>query len=388
MRATIFAIMLGSVTAWAQTGSINNTLGTGGSFTIKDNSTTFVSLNQADGYWNLARSLTLPVTDADASLGVVFKGTERFIHDFKGSGTDGLNTFVGVNSGNFTMSMGSSSAEASHNTAVGHSSLSSLTSGFYNSAFGYAALNANTTGQRNSAFGRASLVTNTTGSTNAAFGAGSLFSNTEGSNNSAVGSLSLSSNTTGNYNSAFGYDAGSSITTGTNNICIGYNAQVPDGTASNQVQIGNASVGTAYIEVGWTTPSDRRIKSDIRQSDLGLEFVSKLNPVSYIRQNDEKGRTEYGFIAQEVEDLLNEANVDNAGMLLIDQAGKYGLRYNDFLAPIVKAIQELKGENDRLKEELGLIRAVVAGPASRSETKKGLTEVLGVDDSADKVSLH
>jgi predicted RNase H-like nuclease (RuvC/YqgF family) len=36
----------------------------------------------------------------------------------------------------------------------------------------------------------------------------------------------------------------------------------------------------------------------------------------------------------------------------IDDAGRYEVRYNDLLAPMVKAIQELKHENDALKSEV------------------------------------
>ncbi|MBK7175261.1 MAG: tail fiber domain-containing protein [Bacteroidales bacterium] len=42
------------------------------------------------------------------------------------------------------------------------------------------------------------------------------------------------------------------------------------------------------------------------KSDLGLEFINKLNPVSYTRLNDEKQKTEYGFIAQELEETLQQ----------------------------------------------------------------------------------
>ena len=88
--------------AAAQTGSINNTLGTGGTFTIKDGLTTFFSLSQSNGNLNLSTTLTLPVT-TDSTVGVIFKGTERFIHDFRPAGSFGKNVFIGVNSGNFTM---------------------------------------------------------------------------------------------------------------------------------------------------------------------------------------------------------------------------------------------------------------------------------------------
>ena len=39
-------------------------------------------------------------------------------------------------------------------------------------------------------------------------------------------------------------------------------------------------------------------------------------------------------------------------MLTVTDNGEYQLRYNDLIAPIIKAIQELKAENDILKERI------------------------------------
>ena len=383
-------VLLFPTFAFSQTGSINNTLATGGSFTIKDGSTTFLSLSQSDGTLSLNKMLNLP-SSTDSTLGVIYKGSVRFIHDFQGTGTTGNNTFMGLNAGNFTM--GGASYEASHNTAMGYSSLSSLTTGSLNSAFGDRALLSNADGTNNAAFGQGALYTNTSGSANAAFGNSSLGLSTSGNQNSAFGYQALQRNTTGSYNSAFGtgslaYNttsgnnsafgdqallnstgstnsgfgngAGSSITSGSNNTCIGNNAQVPSATSDNQVRIGDSNVSYAGVEVSWTVTSDRRLKSNIVDSRLGLEFISMLRPVSYVRKNDKKKRTEFGFIAQEVEQVLKQTGVRNPGMLTIDDDGMYQLRYNDLLAPMVRSIQELRSENEQLKHELAALRASIA----------------------------
>ena len=311
--------------------SINGKLGTGGQFIIRDTNNTFLTVPQSTGYLSLNRSFMIPNTTS-SSLGVIFKGSSRFIHDYQAPGTGGSNTFIGINSGNFTMS--GTSTQASNNTGVGYESLTSLTTGFFNSALGNQSLYSNTTGARNSAFGIYSL-----------------YSSTTGNNNSAFGYYSLSQNTTGAQNTALGYFAGNGITTGSNNITIGYDAQVPSGTSSNQVRIGNTSITYAGIQVAWTITSDKRLKSGIQNSDLSLNFINKLRPVSYFRNNDESQRTEYGFIAQEVEEVLEQSGANNTGMITIDDNGLYELRYNDLLAPMVKAIQELGEENEKLKDQ-------------------------------------
>ena len=45
--------------------------------------------------------------------------------------------------------------------------------------------------------------------------------------------------------------------------------------------MGNTSHTAAYIQIGWTTVSDARDKTKIKELDKGLEFIEKLKPVSY-----------------------------------------------------------------------------------------------------------
>jgi hypothetical protein len=384
---------------------ITNTLPSGGVFKIKDNSNNFLSVDQTTGNLNLFKNIVLP----DGNSGIIFKGNNSLFHTY---GVNNL--FLGLNSGNLTLQSGSSgnvsvgtntlqglttgientavglmalhlvtngnynSAFGSHslepnttgtnNSAFGYASLRSNTTGsnnsafgmaalysnlgaIANSAFGYSALNKNTIGRWNSAFGSSALKGNTTGEENSAFGESSLSSNTAGHLNSAFGVLALKVNTTGNSNTAIGSSAGSLITTGSNNIAIGYNAQVPSNTGNDQVRIGNTSISYAGIQVAWTVTSDKRWKENIQETNLGLGFISKLNPVSYTRINDLNHKVEYGLIAQEVEKVLKSEQIENTGMLTVTDEGMYELRYNDLLAPMIKAIQELKAENEKLRIE-------------------------------------
>jgi trimeric autotransporter adhesin len=123
-------------------------------------------------------------------------------------------------------------------------------------------------------------------------------------------------------------------------------------TSNNQVRIGDANISYAGIEVDWSITSDQRAESHIMDSNLGLDFVSMLRPVSYARRNDENQRTEYGFIAQEIEKVLKQERIKDPGMITVDDHGMYHLRYNDLLAPMVKAIQELKQENDKKNQTI------------------------------------
>jgi predicted RNA-binding protein len=101
--------------------------------------------------------------------------------------------------------------------------------------------------------------------------------------------------------------------------------------------------------------SDVNLKNTITDSTLGLNFIDSLRPVSYKLNN--KSRTHYGLIAQEVKTTLDSLSVntqDFAGYVdpsvtNDDDNGPLGLRYSEFIAPIIKAIQELKEEVEKLK---------------------------------------
>ena len=203
------------------------------------------------------------------------------------------------------------------------------------------------------------MYSNYWGGANTALGNYALNSNIWGDHNTASGHFALYSNTTGDQNTASGQGALNSNTTGSNNIGIGYDAVVPSDTSDNQVRIGNANITYAGIQVAWTITSDKRWKSDIQNSSLGLNFISKLRPVSYYRNNDESKKIEYGFIAQELETALNNAGASNNGIISKDDEGMYGVRYNDLISPMVKAIQEqqeminiLQQENKEFKERI------------------------------------
>ena len=188
----------------------------------------------------------------------------------------------------------------------------------------------------------------------------------------AIGSFAMQSPTaTATSNVVIGYQAGPTLST-SNNVIIGQGAssgfascivigQGAASTANNHIRIGNSQT-LATTPASWTVISDRRAKSDIKDSPLGLDFIKKLRPVSYFKNNDENKKTEYGFIAQEVEASLKKVGDNNNGVIYKDPEGNYGMRYNDIIPITVKAIQEqqiliekLIKDNELLMKRLELI---------------------------------
>lgn len=93
--------------------------------------------------------------------------------------------------------------------------------------------------------------------------------------------------------------------------------------------------------------SDRRLKENIAPETLGLSFVNSLIPVTYSLIGQQ--RKSHGFIAQDIETLIADAN----DSLKIENAdGMKGVDYMSLIAPLVKAIQELSAEVEALKAQL------------------------------------
>jgi hypothetical protein len=224
------------------------------------------------------------------------------------------------------------------NTGIGKSSLLANTTGYYDSAVGYQSLAANTDGSGNTAVGWESLPVSSTASYNTAIGTESLLSLTTGNANTAVGEFGLATITTGYENTALGYDADVASSGLSNAMALGYQARAD---ASNHVRIGNSTVTQIGGQVGWSNLSDMRAKTNIVPLDLGLDFVMALKPVSFtLKQGN--GRTDMGFIAQDVETLLGDGyNVLGIGA---DKDRTLSLRYTDFIAPVVNAIQEQQAQ--------------------------------------------
>ena len=312
-------------------------------------------------------NLRLPASTA--TTGIIRSGTATLLHTY-GSG----NFFAGKFAGNLTLT-------GIANTASGEEALYANTTGSYNTACGYSTLRANTEGEFNTANGVDALSFNTTGTDNMASGYSALYLSTTGDGNSASGGYALYANTTGSYNTASGYSAGSTNTTGSYNTFVGYNSDASSSnlqnataigydaivTASNRVRIGNDSVSWIGGHAAWSNTSDMREKKDIRGILLGLDFITALRPVEF-RMLNGNDRLDCGFIAQDIEALLGEDyNILGVGG---DSERTLSLRYTDFIAPMIKAMQEQQEMIERQEKMNEQQKAVIVEMRSELDTLK------------------
>jgi hypothetical protein len=108
-----------------------------------------------------------------------------------------------------------------------------------------------------------------------------------------------------------------------------------------------------YLNTAATVISDERTKENIAASDLGLSFINNLSPVKYNKVGGD--RTHYGLIAQQVKSVLDESNIVDFGGWVIsdvnDLEGQQALRYEEFISPLIKAVQELTARVKLLEEK-------------------------------------
>ncbi|GMU25547.1 MAG: hypothetical protein AMXMBFR16_04520 [Candidatus Uhrbacteria bacterium] len=114
---------------------------------------------------------------------------------------------------------------------------------------------------------------------------------------------------------------------------------------------GTSKYGYMNTSAGaWYFSSDERLKKDIETLQPGLDTLIELRPVTYKWKEDSTGDVQVGFIAQDVEKVLpNLVGEGPDGYKTLDKEG--------MIPYMVKAIQELKAENDQLKARLDALEA-------------------------------
>lgn len=135
--------------------------------------------------------------------------------------------------------------------------------------------------------------------------------------------------------------------------------------------------------------SDERTKKDISDSNLGLDFITKLRPVTYrlkVGKNEvtrqelegpwplgetpksevsltpvEGKRFHYGLIAQEVRQVMTECGVEDAAFWALenpdDPDSTQALRYEELIPPLIKAVQELTTMVKTLEAKVAALEA-------------------------------
>ncbi|GAB3517092.1 tail fiber domain-containing protein [Emticicia fontis] len=311
-----------------------------------------MSRNEIGSYNTAIGSSTLTYNiwgNSNTAIGYTafYNNTTGFRNTATGSGALSNNREGNNNTANGLAAL-SFNRTGNYNTATGVYSMASNFSGYYNTANGGHALYSNTTGYRNTANGNEALYSNTTGKVNVADGQRALYSNTVGIQNTASGAFTGQAIIEGKNNTFIGFYADATADL-SNATAIGANAKVD---ASNKVRIGDSTVTVIEGQVPWSNPSDRRLKENILYTNrLGLDFINRLQTVSYNYIADGNKVRYDGFIAQDIEKVMKDLNLPFSGLKKSDN-GTYSLAYSDFVMPLVNAVKELNDTNKNQQAQI------------------------------------
>ncbi|MBK8503495.1 MAG: tail fiber domain-containing protein [Saprospiraceae bacterium] len=286
---------------------------------------------------------------------------------------------------------------------------SNVIDGIFNTFIGNSAGYFNTTGFENTALGSQALYSIGAGDENTAVGSRALYANTIGRFNTAIGNQALGTTSASEFNVALGYQAGAYHNYGFNNTFLGAQSGGNDNGLYNIVAIGQGTTVTAVSNAilgnsataknggyqNWSNVSDGRFKRNIKADVVGLDFILRLQPVTYnldvtslskaLHENqdrewndqmkkaiaDKEKMLQTGFIAQEVEKAALACGYNFSGVEIPkNEMDFYSLRYAEFVVPLVKAVQELneelklqvKGlnsENEMLTQRLEKLEALI-----------------------------
>ncbi|UYN99232.1 MAG: DUF2793 domain-containing protein [Devosia sp.] len=133
------------------------------------------------------------------------------------------------------------------------------------------------------------------------------------------------------------------ITAATGVVTMGGSTR-PASDNAHTLGASGARWSAVWSATGTIQTSDARLKTEIAPTDLGLDFILSLNPVRFRWLKDD-GQVHYGLIAQEVAVAAGHAGAAGFGGHVLGRPGDaespQALRYDQFIAPLIAAVQTL-----------------------------------------------
>ncbi|MBN8536444.1 MAG: tail fiber domain-containing protein, partial [Deltaproteobacteria bacterium] len=141
----------------------------------------------------------------------------------------------------------------------------------------------------------------------------------------------------------------------------------------NTTTLGSATYRftTVYATNGTINTSDRREKKDIYDTDLGLDFINKLRPVSYRWNTGIDNDVHYGLIAQEAEQVIDEIGKGGKTSIVThdETTDRFGVRYSELISPLIKAVQEIYRKFLGVDREIASVKAEANAKTAKLEAE-------------------
>ena len=216
---------------------------------------------------------------------------------------------------------------------------------------------------------------------------------TSGQQNTGLGAGVLGSVSTAEGQTALGYRAGTAggggaaVTTGFYNTLLGYEAMASAADGQHQIVLGSFratgqgnntfTFGKSGAQVtnqfdsnaNFSQSSDERLKTNIEDNDLGLDFINELKTKTYnwlpsnevpkelTSHYDEENTKNtdvkmYGMLAQEVKAAMDKHGNPEFTGWMENSDGSQNVSREMFVIPLIKAVQELTKKVEELEARL------------------------------------
>lgn len=169
---------------------------------------------------------------------------------------------------------------------------------------------------------------------------------------------------------AYDYTTLTTTRGGIKQLALSYgNAFYPSPDNTIALGLGGQRWSVVYATTGTIQTSDERLK-DFSQASLDASWIYDLVPAEYTWKADEDKKIHFGFSAQKVEEVMGRENVGPVTAPYEDKDPDtdhplnnphYALNYAEFIAPMVKCIQEQKNTIDALLKRVALLEAAQYG---------------------------
>ena len=113
-----------------------------------------------------------------------------------------------------------------------------------------------------------------------------------------------------------------------------------------------------YATNGVINTSDKREKKDITETDLGLDFINSLQPVSYRWNTGVDQDLHFDLVAQEAEEAISRFEKSGKTSIVThdETTDRYGVRYSELISPMIKAIQEIYSKVAGLNRDIASVK--------------------------------
>jgi hypothetical protein len=135
--------------------------------------------------------------------------------------------------------------------------------------------------------------------------------------------------------------------------------------------------GSGHSNLGWSSPSDERLKKDVVPLTGALEKLSQLRGVQFYWKEPEKmgnlTGSQMGLVAQEVEKVFPE-------WVAVGPNGYKALNFRGFEALVIEALRELKTEVENLKKRPQKKDVTIEQAPMAEEVRELKTEIESFKD--------